>query len=178
MLALIWGVFAWLRSFIRSRHDLGLEIVALRQQLIVLKRRTKRAHLRRSDRLFWVLLRRAWPLWASPLLIVNPDTVVRWHRKGFRLYWRFRSRSKLVGRPVTGPGGSDFPPYHGEREPDLGSSPHPRRTFEARVRDFRANRLAIPCAVASPRRGCSTMANLPEEPPSAWISNGTATFSS
>src|SRR5580704_4826562 len=51
MLGLIWGVFTWLRSFIRSRHDLGLEIAALRQQLIVLKRRTKRAH-------FWVLLRR------------------------------------------------------------------------------------------------------------------------
>jgi putative transposase len=102
MLALIWGVFTWLRSYVRSRHDLGLEIVALRQQLMVLKRRTKRANLRRSERLFWVLLRRAWPLWANPLLIVKPDTVVRWHRKGFRLYWRFLSRRKRIGRPVTG----------------------------------------------------------------------------
>ena len=102
MLALIWGVFIWLRSYIRSRHDLGLEIVALRQQLMVLKRRTKRARLRRSERLFWVLLRRAWPLWANPLLIVKPDTVVRWHRKAFRLYWRFLSRRKRIGRPVTG----------------------------------------------------------------------------
>ena len=102
MLGLIWGVFIWLRSFTRSCHDLGLEIVALRQQLVVLKRRTKQAHLRRSDRLFWVLLSRAWPRWASPLLIVKPDTVVRWHRESFRLYWRFRSRSKRVGRPVTG----------------------------------------------------------------------------
>jgi putative transposase len=102
MLGLIWGVFTWLRSFIRSRHDLGLEIVALRQQLMILKRRTKRAHLRRSDRLFWVLLRRTWPQWAKPLLIVKPDTVVRWHRKRFRLYWRFRSRSKQSGRPITG----------------------------------------------------------------------------
>src|ERR1700722_8862859 len=68
MLGLIWGALTWLRSFIRSRHDLGLEIVALRQQLMVLKRQTKRAHLRRSDRLFWVLLRRAWSLWANPLL--------------------------------------------------------------------------------------------------------------
>jgi putative transposase len=69
---------------------------------MVLKRRTKRVPWRRSDRLFWVLLRRAWPRWAKPLLIVKPDTVVRWHRRGFRLYWRFRSRSELVGRPVTG----------------------------------------------------------------------------
>ncbi len=102
MLGLIWGVFTWLRSFFRSRHDLGLEIVALRQQLMVLKRQTKRARLRRSDRLFWVLLRRAWSLWANSLLIVKPDTVVRWHRKGFRLYWRFLSRRKSVGRPITG----------------------------------------------------------------------------
>ena len=69
--------------------------------MLVLKRGTKRAHLRRSDRLFWVLLRLAWPQWSNPLLIVNPDTVIRWHRKGFRLYWRFRSRRKRVGRPVT-----------------------------------------------------------------------------
>ena len=98
---LILGLFTWLRSFVRSRHDLGLEIVALRQQLVVLKRRTKRARLRRSDRLFWVILRRVWSKWSNPLLIVKPDTVVGWHRKGFRLYWRFRSRSKMVGRPVT-----------------------------------------------------------------------------
>src|SRR5580658_9418821 len=101
MCGLIWGVFTWLRSFIRSRHDLGLEIVALRQQLLVLKRRTKRARLRRSDRLFWVLLRRVWPNRANPLLIVKRCTVIRWHRKGFRLYWCFRSRRKLVGRPAT-----------------------------------------------------------------------------
>jgi hypothetical protein len=103
MLGLICGVFIWLGSFLRSRHDLGLEIVALRQQLIVLKRRTKRVQVHSSDRLFWVLLRRVWPRWSNPLLIVKPDTVVRWHRKCFRLYWRFRSRSKPVGRPVTGP---------------------------------------------------------------------------
>src|SRR5580704_16369481 len=92
MIALIWGGFIWLRSFIRSRHDLGLEIVALRQQLVVLKRRTKRAHLRRSDRLFWVLRHRVWSKWSNPLMILKPDTVVRWHRTGFRLYWPSRGR--------------------------------------------------------------------------------------
>jgi hypothetical protein len=61
MLGLIWSLFTWLGSFLRPHHDLGLEIVALRQQLIVLKRRTKRPQLRPSDRLFWVLLRRMWP---------------------------------------------------------------------------------------------------------------------
>ncbi len=81
-------------------HEQRLEI-GQSQQLIVLKRRTKRARLRHSDRVFWVMLRRLWPNWSNPLLIVKPDTVVRWHRKGFRLYWRFRSRNKLVGRPLT-----------------------------------------------------------------------------
>ena len=95
------ALFTWLRSFVRSRHDLGLEIVALRQQLIVLKRRTKRARLRHSERVFWVTLRRLWPNWSKPLLIVKPDTVVRCHRKGFRLYWRFRSRSNPASRPLT-----------------------------------------------------------------------------
>jgi hypothetical protein len=94
MLALIWGMLTWFGSFFRSRHDLGLEIVALRQLLIVLKRRTNRAHLRRFDRLFWVFLRRLWPYWSKALLIVQPDTVVRWPRKGFRLYWRLRPRAR------------------------------------------------------------------------------------
>ena len=66
-----------------------------------MKRRTKRARLQRSDRLFWILLRHFWPHWAKSLLIVKPETVVGWHRQGFRLYWRFRSRSKTVGRPTT-----------------------------------------------------------------------------
>jgi len=60
MLSLITAVFTWLQSFVRSRHDLGLEIVALRHQLIVLKRRTKRPRLHRSDRLFWILQRHFW----------------------------------------------------------------------------------------------------------------------
>jgi hypothetical protein len=63
MLGVIWSLFMWLGSFFRSHHDLGLEIVALRQQLIVLKRRKMRPQLRPSDRLFWVLLRRVWPQW-------------------------------------------------------------------------------------------------------------------
>ena len=101
MLWLITAVLTWLRSFVRSRYDLGLEIVALRHQLVVLKRRTKRARLQRFDRLFWILLRHFWPHWAKSLLIVQPETAVGWHRHGFRLYWRFRSRSKTVGRPTS-----------------------------------------------------------------------------
>jgi putative transposase len=101
MLWVIRAVFSWLRSFCRFRHDLGLEIIALRHQLTVLKRSTKRARLHRTDRLFWVLLRRYFPRWSGSLLMVKPETVVAWHRKAFRAYWRFRSRPKKVGRPST-----------------------------------------------------------------------------
>jgi putative transposase len=62
--------------------------------------RTRRPHLRAADRIFWVLLRRIWSRWADALIIVKPETVVRWHRKGFRLYWAWISRRRQRrGRP-------------------------------------------------------------------------------
>jgi len=84
-------------AFSRSRADLALEILALRQQVAVLKRKRPRPPLRWSDRLFWIMLRRLWSGWKDVLLIVKPDTVVAWHRAGFRWYWRWKSR-RLPGR--------------------------------------------------------------------------------
>ena len=89
---------AALRAFIRSRSDTALEILALRQQLTVLKRNHPRPKLDRLDRIFWIALRRGWSRWTEALIIVKPETVVGWHRAGFRLYWRWRSRSG-GGRP-------------------------------------------------------------------------------
>ena len=86
-----------LRGFCRSRTTLALENLALRQQLAVLRRSVKRPRLRPGDRAFWVLLRRFCPDWRSHLILVKPDTVVRWHRLGFRLFWRWKSRNG--GRP-------------------------------------------------------------------------------
>ncbi len=80
------------------RAELALENAALRQQLAVYLRTTHRARLRTEDRLFWVALRRLWPDWTRPLVIVKPATVVGWHRKGFRIFWRRRSRGP-IGRP-------------------------------------------------------------------------------
>ena len=66
-----------------------IEILALRHQLAVLQRRTnKRPSLKTADRLLWVMLSRAWAQWRSTLVIVKPETVIAWQRKGFRLYWR------------------------------------------------------------------------------------------
>ena len=93
------GMVSCLGVFFRFRYNLGLEILALRQQLGVLKRKNPRPRLRFHDRMFWVLLRRLWPSWSSVLVIVKPETVVAWHRAGFRLFWRLRSRPKRLGRP-------------------------------------------------------------------------------
>ena len=87
-----------LRVFFQTRSDTALEILALRQQLAVLKRKRPRPQLNRLDRIFWTALRRYWSHWAEVLIIVKPETVVGWHRAGFRLYWRWRSRPGR-GRP-------------------------------------------------------------------------------
>ena len=99
MLPFFLGFFFCLSAFFRSRYSLGLEILALRQQLSVLKRKNPRPRLRIQDRMFWVFLRGFWPAWDNILVIVKPQTVVAWHRAGFRLFWRFRSRAKRLGRP-------------------------------------------------------------------------------
>jgi len=92
-------VFLVMRSLFVSRAALAAENLALRQQLAVLQRSARRPRLRRCDRVFWVWLSRIWRNWRSVLLIVRPGTVVRWHRQGFRLYWRWKSRRRKTGRP-------------------------------------------------------------------------------
>jgi hypothetical protein len=87
-----------LRLLVQSRAALAAENLALRQQVAVLERSVKRPRLRRRDRIFWVWLSRLWRGWQSSLFVVQPETVIRWHRKGFRLYWRWKSRSRR-GRP-------------------------------------------------------------------------------
>ena len=87
-----------LRQFTQTRSDLLLEILALRQQIEILRRRYPRPKLRRTNRLFWIGLCRHWEGWRSALLIVQPETVLRWHREGYRRYWRWVSR-KRRGRP-------------------------------------------------------------------------------
>lgn len=92
-------VAALLRSIIVDRAGLVVENLALRQQLAILQQKPKRPRFRSRDRIFWVLLYRIWANWRSALLIVQPDTVVGWHRQGFKLFWRWKSRTGKVGRP-------------------------------------------------------------------------------
>jgi transposase InsO family protein len=91
-------VTALLRQLLQSRAALAAENLALRNQIVILQRSVKRPRLHRRDRIFWVWLSRLWRGWRSSLLVVQPETVIRWHRQGFRLYWRWKSRSRC-GRP-------------------------------------------------------------------------------
>src|ERR1700691_2784080 len=89
MFSLFLGTLA--RVF-RSRRSLVLENLALRRQIVVLKRRHPKPTLGRLDNLFWIIAHRLWSAWKEALIIVTPETVVRWHRAGFRLYRRLISR--------------------------------------------------------------------------------------
>lgn len=88
-----------IRAFFVSRSTLAAENLALRQQLIVLRRSVKRPKLYPSDRVFWAWLSRLSNNWSSWLIVVKPETVIHWHRQGFKLYWKWKSRRRSVGRP-------------------------------------------------------------------------------
>jgi hypothetical protein len=100
MLDMLISIFADFGCSLRTRASLQLEILALRHQLIVLQScNKKRLRLRASERILWVLLSRFWPKWRNSLLHVKPATVISWHRKGFRLYWKWKSRRPRIGHP-------------------------------------------------------------------------------
>jgi len=95
---LLVALLVWLlRATFVSRGALALENLALRQQLATSARSQKRPRLKPQERAFWVALSRVWQEWHSPLVLVKPSTVIDWHRRGFRRYWRWRSRKP--GRP-------------------------------------------------------------------------------
>jgi putative transposase len=93
-LKIFWEAFV---SCFQTHKDLVLENLALRQQLANLKMRSARTIPSKGDRLFWVVLSRIWGNWNSALIFVQPATVIRWHRSGFKLYWK--RKSQQFGRP-------------------------------------------------------------------------------
>lgn len=88
-------------SVFRTRRDLAFENLLLRQQLAVLKDTGARPQLSQADRSFWVLISMIWPRWRAALHIVKPETVIRWHREGFRRHWTRKCRK--LGRPPIEP---------------------------------------------------------------------------
>src|SRR5437879_12672421 len=91
-------LFGTQRSSVRTHRELALENLALRQQLAVWKARQPRPRLTEMDRIIWVLLSRLWTSWRHSLQMVRPESVVGWHRRGFRRYWAWRTSSRS-GRP-------------------------------------------------------------------------------
>jgi len=93
-------ILAVVHALPARRADLVMENLALRQQLVVFQRKAKRPRLRKVDRIFWLWLARSWSRWRDSLIVVKPETVVRWHRQGFKYYWAWKSRHK-GGRPAV-----------------------------------------------------------------------------
>ncbi|MHC4400831.1 MAG: helix-turn-helix domain-containing protein [Planctomycetota bacterium] len=98
-MGIIKAICLLIRALLVPRLRLAAENLALRQQIAVYKQSVKRPKLRPRDRAFWVSLSWLWPNWRSALAMVQPETVIKWHRMGFKLYWRWRSRAGKVGRP-------------------------------------------------------------------------------
>src|SRR5258706_7444228 len=101
MISVLVSLFLSLRSCLRSRAALQLEILALRHQLQVLNRsRPQRLRFAQADRLLWVWLSRVWNEWRASLVIVQPETVIAWHRRAFRSFWSWKSHRRILRSPV------------------------------------------------------------------------------
>jgi hypothetical protein len=131
---LAWAIAAAFRPRVR----LIAENLCLRQQLLVLKRRHPQPRLGNADRRFWIIACRWFSSWRGSLLIVKPETVLRWHRRGWRAYWSWRSR-RQPGRSGRHPIPQELQaliPTDDRRKSALGSKADPGRTSETGVYGF------------------------------------------
>jgi putative transposase len=95
LMSVFLALLLTLRSCARSRAVLQLEVLALRHQVQVLQRtRPRRMRLEKADRWLWMSLSRVWTEWRSALVIVKPETVIAWHRRGFQMFWTWKSRRR------------------------------------------------------------------------------------
>src|SRR3989440_1515199 len=98
-MSLVLALLGTLCAALKARTDLVLENLALRQQLALLSGRSKRPRVGLLDRVFWMWLSRWWARWREALHVVQPQTVIRWHRQGFRVFWNWKSRRGRTARP-------------------------------------------------------------------------------
>ena len=144
MFDVLMSMLVGLKSTLRARASLQVEILAPRHQLAVLQRgNRRRLRLRTSDRVLWVVLSRLWPEWRKFLLLVKPDTVIAWHRKGFQLYWKWKSRRRRLGRPGDSEGDPGADPQHERFECSLGSTEAAWGTAQARNRGVPGNGFEV-----------------------------------
>src|SRR5499427_8242758 len=120
MLEIIRLLLATLVAAVRCRQRLVVENLLLRQQLQVALRSQRRPRLRARDKLFWLLVRRLYQDWRRHLLLVRPETVLGWHRRGWRLSWRWRS-GRGLGRPRLNPEVRELIATIGHQNPHWGT---------------------------------------------------------
>ena len=160
LLLLVTTIFRCLHA----RRTLLLENLVLRQQLAVLKRKHPRPRLRAFDKISWVLARRFWSGWKQALIVVSPETVVGWHRTGFKLYWRAISRARrVIGRKRISKEVRNLI-FRMVAERDLGRATNPRGTSDARIRCFGENDFPLDATRSERSRTRETMARVSEEP--------------
>ena len=153
-------LFAFLGAFFTPHAALAAENPALRQQLAVLERSVKKPCLRLMDRLFWICLSKVWRGWRSCLAMVKPETVTAWHRKGFKLYWRWKSRK--AGRPEIDPEIRNLIRRISLENPTWGA---PRIQSELALFGLRGGRIdGIELHGASEKAGLPDLASLPCQP--------------
>jgi len=163
MIPLLSALISLLSFRLRSRSSLELELIALRHQVAVLRRqRPGRPKLFCADRLLWVWLYRIWPQALHAMVLVKPATVIQWHRKGFRLYWRWRSQSRLSGTAQDLHGGPQSDPSNEHRQSSLGCAPNPRRNCSSSA-SWSAKRPSADTCRGDPRSP-PDLAQLPAQP--------------
>ena len=163
VIRLLLSLFAAVRVFFRSRTDIALEVLALRQQVAVLKRKRPRPRLMPLDRLFWTVLRKTWSRWRDALVIVKPETVVGWHRAGFRLYWRWKSRPR-GGRPRITPELRALIRRLAQENTDWGAPKIHGELQKARLCAVRTNRRTLSVANAASGQRSQEMARISSQP--------------
>jgi putative transposase len=162
MITLLLHLLRILPFLLGGHRHLAFENFALRQQLAIYKRTAPRPSLRTMDRLFWVGLARAWPGWRQALVIVSPDTVLRWQRRRFREYWAQLSGRPTRGRPCINAEIVALVRKMAAANPYWGCASHPRRAPQAWHRHRRAYRL--PTHAEAPPPALSDLAGVPRQP--------------
>jgi hypothetical protein len=145
MFAFLLGLFRMVWLFGKDHWGVVLENLALRQQLSIYKRKHKRPRFVDRDRWFWATLSVLWKDWRRTLVVVHPDTVVRWQRERFGRYWYHLSkRPGKTGRPPISLQISEADSDLSRSEPVVACTPNSRRTTQARNRGVGTNRVASP----------------------------------
>jgi len=103
MKAIIFPLLNFVFSLFQSRISMTMEIIALRHQILVYKRKNKQPEIRPTDRIFWSWLSRLWPQWKAAIYLVKPETIIAWRRKKFKEHWAKLCRNGKPGRPPKDP---------------------------------------------------------------------------